>query len=133
VTAPSSRRRGRAVLVVVGLGLLAVVVAGVVVNIGSAPAPFSAAPARTLTEREWALIAKDPDAHAGERVVVHGRVTQFDPNTGDASFRADVSGVAEPAPLSGTNTLLTGRARDLAPVVEGDRFTAEVTVRGATS
>lgn len=46
--------------------------------------------------REWALIAKSPDQHAGERIIVYGEVTQFDAATGTSAFRANVDGVAHP-------------------------------------
>ncbi|MCE3552498.1 hypothetical protein LWC33_13635 [Pseudonocardia sp. RS11V-5] len=128
------RRRGRTIVLAVAvLGLLVVVAVGVVVNLGSAPSPFVEEPARSLTARDWALIAKDPEAHSGERVVVHGLVTQFDSTTGTKRFRAEVDAVPQEDSISGTNTILTGSGRDLDPVVEGDLFTAEVTVEGAAS
>jgi hypothetical protein len=43
------------------------------------------APARAITAREWALIAKNPDAHIGERIISHGEVTQFDSGTGGST------------------------------------------------
>ncbi len=52
-----------------------------------APAP-APAPAKTITEREWSQIAKDPNAHAGERVIVHGQIAQFDSFTGTDQFLA---------------------------------------------
>ncbi|WP_181782064.1 hypothetical protein [Pseudonocardia pini] len=129
---PSGRRRGRLTLLVVGLGLLALVGAGVVVNLGNGSSPFTAEPARTLTDREWALIAKDPDAHSGERVVVHGSVTQFDANLGDSRFVARVQGTPETGEHS-SSVVVVGRSRELAAIVEGDEFRAEVTVAGAGS
>ncbi|MCB0915279.1 MAG: hypothetical protein KDC23_06180 [Actinobacteria bacterium] len=45
----------------------------------------------TLDERTWALIAKDPEAHAGESYLVFGEVTQFDSATGTSAFRANVA------------------------------------------
>lgn len=132
--ANKSPRRGRNVLLTVAvLGLLAVVAVGVAVNLGSAPSPFVTEPARALTARDWALIAKDPEAHSGEQVVVYGVVTQFDSATGTTRFRAEVDGVPQENAVFGTNTILTGSGRALDPVVEGDLFTAEVTVQGAAT
>jgi hypothetical protein len=39
-------------------------------------------PARSITSREWAVIAKSPDTHQGQRLIVFGHVTQFDSVTG---------------------------------------------------
>jgi hypothetical protein len=99
------------------------------------PAPLK--PAKAINARTWQLIAKDPDAHAGERVVVYGQVTQFDATTGTDNFRANVDGVVH-KPEYGyadyeTNTLLSGDEAALKDVVQGDLFKAEVTVAGAKS
>jgi hypothetical protein len=100
------------------------------------PAPEQIAtvpePARAITAREWQLIAKDPGAHRGESVIVHGEVTQFDAATGAGGFRANVDGVVH-KPRYGfvdydTNTVLAGSQSQLAEVVQGDLFTAEVVV-----
>lgn len=86
-----------------------------------------------VTERGWQLIAKDPQAHAGEAIVVYGVVTQFDAATGDDTFLAHV-GSADMDPYDyPTNTLLTGAASDLADLVEGDEFQAQVIVAGSYS
>lgn len=93
------------------------------------------APARAITAREWALIAKNPDAHIGERIIVHGEVTRFDSGTGDSAFRANVDGVVHKVKYGyadyETNTLLAGTSSDLAEVVADDLFTAETTVTGS--
>jgi hypothetical protein len=104
------------------------------------PAPAAPAPldkAKAINARTWQLIAKDPEAHAGERVIVYGQVTQFDAATGTDNFRANVDGVVH-KPEYGyadyeTNTLLSGDEGTLKDVVEGDLFKAEVTVDGAKS
>jgi len=99
------------------------------------PAPL--APATTITERQWALIAKSPAAHVGDRVIVFGKVTQFDAATGTAGFRANVGGKKLPVAYGfvnyPTNTMLTGDENGLATLVEGDIFRAEVTVIGPYS
>ena len=88
---------------------------------------------RKITAREWKGIAKSPDSHAGQTVVVYGRVTQFDAVTGDQSFRADISGVRRTESYEyETNTVLTGvDASVVADLVEGDTFRANVLVGGS--
>ncbi|WP_409057466.1 hypothetical protein [Streptomyces sp. SYP-A7185] len=86
----------------------------------------------TLTAREWALIAKDPDAHAGERYVVYGVVTQSDAATGAEALRADVDGIRHSYAYEyPTNTVLTGDEKAFAKIVADDSFTAKVEVRGS--
>jgi hypothetical protein len=99
----------------------------------AAPPPSAPAePHRKLSARDWQVIAKNPDAHIGERVIVHGRVTQFDAATGTTAFRASVDGVRQKRAYDyDTNTLLTGDAVDLQDIVVDDEFTAEVMVRGS--
>jgi hypothetical protein len=106
-------------------------------NIVAPPTTVAVGPAKTITEREWQLIAKNPAAHIGKRVIVYGHVTQFDSATGTEAFRANVDGVPH-KPRYGfvdyeTNTFLVGDATTLANLVQGDLFKAEVTVAGAYS
>ncbi|MET8087430.1 hypothetical protein [Micromonospora sp. NPDC005237] len=108
----------------------------------AAPSPTKAAPPpkpkppsyKTLTERQWKLIAKDPDSYLGKTYVVYGRVTQFDAATGTDSFRADVAHrrMAEEYDYE-TNTILNGSESDLDNLVEDDIFRANVTVLGSFS
>jgi hypothetical protein len=100
---------------------------------GGPAAPL--APHRTVNAHEWQVIAKDPDAHEGERIIVYGRVTQFDAATGDDTFRASVDGVARPGYeyAYDTNTMLSGDASALRDIVNDDLFRAEVTVAGSLS
>jgi hypothetical protein len=91
-------------------------------------------PHREVSARDWQMIAKDPDAHMGERIVVHGYVTQFDAATGNDSFRASVDGVKHRSWYEyETNTILRGSADSLADIVVKDQFKAEVTVKGSLS
>jgi hypothetical protein len=92
-------------------------------------------PARKITARDWQLIAKNPDAHTGERIIVYGQVTQFDATTGTSGFRANVDGAVH-KPSYGyadydINTMLAGDANTLGNVVEKDLFKAEATVAGS--
>lgn len=98
-------------------------------------APTVPVPARAVSAADWALVAQDPSAHIGERIVVYGRVTRFDGDAGSAAFRARVDGIAQSAGSrsadGGTDAVLTGAPELLRDVVVGDLFRAEVTVTGA--
>ncbi|OBG91806.1 hypothetical protein A5698_20385 [Mycobacterium sp. E136] len=97
------------------------------------PARLDRSTYQSLTAREFALMAKDPDAWAGRKIVVYGVITQFDPATGATTFRADTG----PAPVTNVydydqNTLITAREADMvANFVEKDRVTMYVEVQGA--
>ncbi|MFI6265291.1 hypothetical protein [Micromonospora sp. NPDC051006] len=89
---------------------------------------------KTLSERQWKLIAKNPDAYIGKTYVVFGRVTQFDAATGVETFRADVAHRRMAAEYDyETNTMLTGSASDLDNLVQDDIFRANVTVLSSFS
>jgi hypothetical protein len=92
---------------------------------------------KKLTARQWAKIAKSPDAHTGEAYIVYGHVTQFDAATGDDQFRADVDGVKHAVEYGyvdyPTNTLMTNISGDLSDLVQDDLFTAKVMVLGSFS
>ncbi|MFV9634448.1 hypothetical protein [Mycobacterium neumannii] len=87
----------------------------------------------SLTAREFALMAKDPHAWAGQKIVVYGVITQFDSATGATSFRADTG----PAPVTNAydydqNTFVTAHDADMvANFVQKDRVTLYVEVQGA--
>ena len=103
----------------------------------SKPAAKSSPTATTydkVSSREWKLIAKNPDAHVGETIVVYGTVTQFDSATGNEGFRANVDGKRHSESYEyETNTVLTGDADRLSDLVEDDAFSARVTVVGSYS
>lgn len=87
----------------------------------------------SLTAREFALMAKNPDAWAGRKIVVYGVITQFDAATGATTFRADTAY----APMTNVydydqNTLITAYDADMvANFVEKDRVTMYVEVQGS--
>jgi hypothetical protein len=125
------------------LAVLAALIALVVVSVASQPASPTAAtttglPAcashHAVTSRQWLEIAKNPDAAKGQCITVYGEITQFDAATGAAGFLAQVGGARLPVSFGyadyPTNVVLAGTAADLAPFVEGDLFTAQVTVAG---
>lgn len=104
----------------------------------SAAPAIPTGPAEAITARAWLLIAKNPDAHEGRRIVVYGEVTQFDSATGSSGFRANVDGVVHPIKYGyadyETNTVLgAGPGVSLADVVQDDIFKAEATVVGSYS
>ncbi|QDP09779.1 hypothetical protein FNU77_08655 [Prescottella equi] len=108
----------------------------------SSAAPAPADPARLdpatyseLAERDFALIAKDPDAAKGRKVVIYGRVTQFDAATGITQFRADTSGIVQDSKWGyNENSIVDARDKALvADVVVGDILKMYVEVRGAYS
>lgn len=86
-----------------------------------------------ITERDWLLIAKDPDAHIGRKVALYGAVTQFDSGTGTDTFRANTG--AEPQDYSykyDTNTIVSeGTPGLFDQVVKDDLVTLYVEIVGA--
>ena len=47
-----------------------------------------------LAPRDFALLVRDPDSHVGEKVVIYGKITQFDAATGKNEFRGDTGPLA---------------------------------------
>jgi hypothetical protein len=86
-----------------------------------------------LTTRDFALMAKNPDAWTDRKVIVYGVVTQFDTATGPTAFRADTAATPESSPYKyDQNTLVTARdAAIVANVVEKDLVTMYVEVQGS--
>lgn len=88
-------------------------------------------------EREWAIIAKNPDAKVGEQVIVYAEVMQFDAATGPESFLAwteATQGWESFDYSADTPALYTGRsAKQLADVIEDDLVKVWGTVLGSFS
>lgn len=106
--------------------------AGAAVSVTLEPPP--PVPHSQISARDWQVIAKNPDAHTGKRIIVYGYVTQFDAATGTTSFRASIDGVKHRQTYEyDTNTFLRGTADALADIVVDDEFKAEVTVGGSLS
>jgi hypothetical protein len=103
----------------------------------AAPPARPSTPPRAISARDWAKIAKEPDAHVGEAIIVYGEVTQFDSATGPSTFRANVDGVKHKVSYGfadySTNTILTTDSADLGDIVQNDLFQAEVVVTGSLS
>lgn len=107
-------------------------VAAPTVAVELTPPPVTQGAHERVSTREWRKIAKDPDGHTGEQIIVYGVITQFDSATGTMSFRANV----EASQSSDwydyeTNTFLLGSEAQLEDFVVDDIFRARVTVDGA--
>lgn len=76
-------------LVTTGLFVLALLPGGDTTT--ARPTSYAPQDFAEIDERELAGIAKDPDAHVGETMIVYGYVTQFDANTGPCEMRVSVS------------------------------------------
>lgn len=85
----------------------------------------------TISSRDWKLLERDPDSHAGDLYIIHGYVTQSDSNMAPA-FRADTDGSKREAWYEyDINTIvLPGEGVD-AQVVADDMVTLYVEVTGA--
>ena len=101
------------------------------------PAAPSKKSYKSLSSRGFKLMAKDPDSYIGKTYVIYGEITQFDSATSTDAFRADTG----PKKLRisygyvdySQNTILSGSENKLKKLVEGDCFTAKVTVLGSYS
>ncbi|WP_250034966.1 NB-ARC domain-containing protein [Paractinoplanes maris] len=83
-----------------------------------------------LTDRSWLQIVKNPDGHAGEKVVIYGQIYQFDSFTGTDAFMA-YAGPRKTSVDPGTNTSFIGDTTMLADFVMDDMFRAEAVVVGS--
>lgn len=85
-----------------------------------------------ISFHDYAVLLKNPDAHVGEKIIIYGKVTQFDPATGSSEFRATT--VAAPHPPSDDdeyNALIeAGDPSIVANVVSGDNVRMYVVVAG---
>lgn len=85
-----------------------------------------------LSERDFALLVKDPDATAGRKVIVYGDVFQFDAATGTDGFQAwAAEAPASATYLSGENVTVVAGTADLRNVVEDDLVKMYVEVIGS--
>jgi hypothetical protein len=103
----------------------------------AAKAAEDAKPFNAISARDFALLVKNPDAHAGQRFVIYGEVTQFDAATGNDQFLARTGAEKDSISYGYTdfedNSLVVGDSGMLADVVEGDVFEARVVVSGSMS
>ena len=86
-----------------------------------------------LSDRDFQLLIKDPDAAAGQKHVIYGEVTQLDAATGNRGMRIDA--MATPPTetyVIGDNAVVSvDDPTILQPIVSGDRLKLFVTVKGA--
>ena len=86
-----------------------------------------------ITSRELSLYLKDPERHAGQRLVLYGTVRQFDSVTGPESFLANVSAVPNSEVSETESALIYGDKALLGPIVEGDTVKMHVKLLGTMS
>ncbi|WP_231250655.1 hypothetical protein [Nocardioides furvisabuli] len=90
---------------------------------------------RAVTDRDLALIVKNPDAHVGKKIMLYGYVTQSDSVTGPKNLLADTSATPGYEWYDfDTNSLISAPGPNLfANVVEDDLVTLYVEVVGSYS
>ena len=86
-----------------------------------------------IGDRDFALLAKAPDAHRGRKLVIYGVVTQFDSATGKTTFRVETG--ANPGDYYDydVNSMVGVLSTTAANVVEDDMVTLYVEVVGSYS
>lgn len=86
-----------------------------------------------IDDRTWALVAKDPEAHIGEKYVIYGKVTQFDSATGTSAFRANTGGEQQERSYNyDVNTMVSATdPAKVSEIVEDDLVKMYVRVTGA--
>ena len=86
-----------------------------------------------IDDRTWALVAKDPESHVGEKYVIYGNVTQFDSATGKSTFRANTGGEQQEKSYNyDVNTIISAKdAGSVADVVTDDLLKMYVRVTGS--
>lgn len=88
-----------------------------------------------LSDRDFQLLIKDPDAAAGQKHVIYGEVTQLDAATGNRGMRIDAMATppTETYAIGDNAVVSVDDPTILQPIVSGDRVKLFVTVKGALS
>lgn len=92
-----------------------------------------------IDDRSWALIAKDPDSHAGTNVILYGSIMQFDSATGRCSMLIDTAATQKESSWDYEQSVMAyaGDASTVCPVfdplVEDDHVKVWATVRQSFS
>ena len=87
-----------------------------------------------IGEREYGVLARNPDAEKGRRIVVYGYVTQFDSATGNAMFRANTSAIKSERWYDfDQNTIVTFDPASGGDVIERDIVTLYAEIAGNRS
>ncbi|GAB3267649.1 hypothetical protein GCM10027562_34080 [Arthrobacter pigmenti] len=106
-------------------------------RIGDAPVTVDPNSYPGLSERELALLIKDPEDHVGDHFTVYSVVTQFDAATGECNFRANVAHdrLEETWNYDENVMFVAGDAEETCPeldnVVEGDVVKVLATASGS--
>jgi hypothetical protein len=104
-----------------------------------APEPKPVETFRELSEREFALLVKDPSSAKGQKLTIYGLVTQFDAASGKCSFLASTSNTRQEDSFDylQNTVLVSGDGKEKCPllneVVEGDVLKLSVVGEGAQS
>lgn len=87
----------------------------------------------TISERDWQLVERNPDAHEGESYVLYGAVTQADANMGGISIRVNTSPVQQSRRYNyDINTIvMAGDLDAFSDVVQGDHVKMLFEVTGS--
>jgi hypothetical protein len=87
----------------------------------------------TISERDWQLVQRDPDAYKGEKYVVYGAVTQADAMTGEATIRVNTGPVQQSRQYDyDVNTMvLAGTSGVFSEVVKDDHVKMLIEIGGS--
>lgn len=87
-----------------------------------------------ISDRDFAMLVKNPDTAKGRKLVIYGYVSQFDSATGTNTFRAETGANPQDRYYNyDQNTIVTGLTPTFADVVEDDMVTMYVEVLGSYS
>jgi hypothetical protein len=86
-----------------------------------------------ISSRDYQIVVRDPAAHIGRKMVVYGRVTQYDAATGLEHMLARTDANEVDVYDYDINTMLEGTRDTFAPVVEDDLITIYADVIGSYS
>ncbi|MDV6274116.1 DUF2510 domain-containing protein [Rhodococcus erythropolis] len=85
-----------------------------------------------IDSRDFALVVKNPWANRDRRIVLHGKIFQFDTATGPDRFLADVGASVNDVGNDQTAQFI-GMSKELDSLIEGDEVTLYVVVDGEYS
>lgn len=88
------------------------------------PSDLNPATYQSISARDFAILAKDPDAASGRKIVIYGSVTQSDVAMGNRAFRATVMGQPHADHTYQINSVIAANDPSIiANVLEGDQVT----------
>ncbi|PTR30582.1 hypothetical protein C8K36_102434 [Rhodococcus sp. OK519] len=83
----------------------------------------------SVTDRDYAVIAKNPDPHRGRKVIIYGDVFQADSRIGENDIKINARGEGNTLFFE-QNTHIVGSSDTFRDVVEGDEVKVWATVLG---